>query len=116
LGGLPNYTYEARKPVPYRITFWNGMCCLSRNFEYQDIVINPAEMQVTKDYFQEDSHMPDRSITPSHTSEALQQIKRADLQKDCSWLGSDVWFGTVCFMVEAQIRFDSRKTSIFKNT
>jgi hypothetical protein len=65
LGGLPTYfTFEPRKRVPLGKMFWNGMCCRSEIFVY--VVMNP-EMQATKEFFQEDSHLPDGStIIPSH--------------------------------------------------
>ena len=114
LGGLPNYTFEPIKPVPLETMFRNGMCCLSGIFAYQDVVMNP-EMQASKEFFKDDSHLPDGSIIPSHTAEVLRQIKGADLRKDCSWLGGDAWFGSVCSAVEAQVRFGSRTTFIIKN-
>ena len=46
LGGLPNYTFEPRKPVPLGTMFRNRMCCLSGIFAYQDVVMNP-EMQAS---------------------------------------------------------------------
>jgi hypothetical protein len=70
LGDLPNYTFEARKPVPLGTMFRNGTCCLSGISTYQDVVMSP-EMQVAKEYFQEDSHMPDGSIIPPHAAEVL---------------------------------------------
>ena len=76
--------------------------------------MNP-EMQASKEFFKDDSHLPDGSIIPSHTAEVLRQIKGADLRKDCSWLGGDAWFGSVCSAVEAQVRFGSRTTFIIKN-
>jgi hypothetical protein len=114
LGGLPRYTFEPRKPVPLGTMFWNGMCCLSGVFVYQDLVMNP-EMQALKEFFKDDSHLPNRSISLLHTAEVLKQIKGAGLQKDCSWLGGDAWFGSVCSAVEAQVRFGSRTTFVIKN-
>jgi hypothetical protein len=52
--------------------FRNGMCCLSGVFAYQDVFMNP-EMQATKEFFKDDSHLPDGSIIPSHT-----QLKLCD--------------------------------------
>jgi hypothetical protein len=70
LGGLPNYTFEPRKPFLLGTMFQNGMCCMLAVFVCQDVVMNP-EMQATKEFFKDDSHPPDGSIIPSHTAEVL---------------------------------------------
>ncbi len=38
LGGLPNYTYEPRKPVPLGTMFHNGVECISGILVFQDVV------------------------------------------------------------------------------
>jgi hypothetical protein len=38
LGGLPNYTYEPRKPVPLGTMFRNGAECMSGILVFQDVV------------------------------------------------------------------------------
>jgi hypothetical protein len=49
LGGLPNYTYEPRKPVDLGTMFRNGVECTSGLIVFQDVVMNP-EFQYTKKY------------------------------------------------------------------
>jgi hypothetical protein len=49
LGGLPNYIYEPRKPVPLGTMFRNGVECISGILVFQDVVQNP-ELQSQKDF------------------------------------------------------------------
>jgi hypothetical protein len=37
LGGLPNYTYEPRKPIPLGMMFQNGVESISGLLVFQDI-------------------------------------------------------------------------------
>ena len=41
LGGLPNYTFEPRKPVTLGTMFWNGVECTTGCIFFQDVVMNP---------------------------------------------------------------------------
>jgi hypothetical protein len=47
-GGLPNYTYKPRKPVP--LIFCIGVECISGIFVFQDVVQYP-ELQFQKAFF-----------------------------------------------------------------
>ncbi len=76
LGGLPNYTFEPRKPVPLGTMFRNGVECISGCISFQDIVMLP-EHQQEKDYFGEESVLPDKSKIKSHTAEVIRQVEGA---------------------------------------
>jgi hypothetical protein len=78
LGGHPSYTFEPRKLFPLGTMLRNEMCYQSGIFAFQDAIVN-LDIQATKEFFKEDSHLSDESIIPSHTAEFLQQIKGADL-------------------------------------
>ena len=43
LGGLPNYTFEPRRPVSLGTRFPNGVECIFAILVYQDVVQNPEE-------------------------------------------------------------------------
>eukprot|EP00957_Ditylum_brightwellii_P145175 11057528-Ditylum_brightwellii.AAC.1 len=64
LGGLPNITYEAHKPVELGTMFKNGMECVSGIFKYQDIIQAP-EVQQRKKYFCDISVVSADGTTPS---------------------------------------------------
>jgi hypothetical protein len=69
-GGLTNYTYGPRKPVPLGTMFCNGAECISGLLVIQDVVQNP-EMQSQKAYHGEKSSLPDKSEITAHTAEVL---------------------------------------------
>jgi len=52
LGGLPNYTYEPRKPVPLGTMFRNGAECMSGILVFQDVVqlseVQSCKKELTK--------------------------------------------------------------------
>jgi hypothetical protein len=70
LGGLPNYTFEPRKPVPLGTMFRNWVECVSGILVVQDVVQNP-EKQTLKAYYGEVSTLPDGSEISAHTGEVL---------------------------------------------
>jgi len=78
LGGLPNYTYEPRKPVPLGTMLRNGVECTTGCIVFQDVVMNP-EFQYTKKYQDETSSMPDKSSIKTHTAEVLRQVEGAEV-------------------------------------
>ena len=69
LSGIPNITYEPRKPKPLGTMFRNGVECIS-GLVAQDVVQLP-EQQSAKSYNGERSSMPDSSGIAAHTAEVL---------------------------------------------
>jgi hypothetical protein len=112
LGGLPNYTYEPRKPVPLGTMFWNGVECISGILVVQDVVQNP-EMQALKDYFGDTSTLPDNSEITAHTAEVLRLVDGAKIPKR-GWVGGDSWFGSTSTAVEVMNKFGVNSTWIIK--
>ena len=112
LGGLPNYTFEPRKPVPLGTMFRNGVECVSGILVFQDIVQNP-EAQSAKDYFGEESALPDKSDITAHTAEVLRLVEGAKITAG-GWVGGDSWFGSVATAVEVMKRFSVHSSWIIK--
>jgi len=93
-GGLPNYTFEPRKPVPLRTMFQNVAECMSGVLVSQDI-IQLSKEQARKKYFNEKSSLPgDLSFITAHAAEVLQQVEGAK-GPEGDWVGGDSWFGSV---------------------
>jgi hypothetical protein len=74
LGGLPNYTYKPRKPIPLGTIFQNGVECISGLLVFQDIVQN-HEMQSCKSYFNKDSSLPGNPPITTHATKVLHQVE-----------------------------------------
>ena len=85
LGGLPNYTYEARKPVPLGTMFRNSVECVSGCLVFQDAVQLP-EIQSRKKYFGEVSSLPGMEEIKATTSEVLRQVEGSGIQRG-GWVG-----------------------------
>ena len=113
LGGLPNYTYEPRKPVPLGTMFRNGVEAVTGIIMHQDIVQLP-ELQARKKYHGEPSHMPDNSGIPAHTAEVLHQVEGAGITEG-GWVGGNAWFGSVTSAVEVKRRLKVDSMWIIKN-
>jgi hypothetical protein len=73
LGGLPNITFEPRKPTPLVTMFRNGAECFSGVLVFQDAVQAP-EVQSRKPFFNEASHLPGYSPITAHAAEVLRQV------------------------------------------
>jgi hypothetical protein len=99
LGGLPNCTFEPRKPVPLGTMFRNGVECISGVLVVQDV--NP-EQQALKTYHGDISALPDKSTIPAHTAEVLHLVDGAKIPKG-GWVGGDSWFRSVTTAVEVII-------------
>jgi hypothetical protein len=120
-GGLPNLTFEPRKPVPLGTQFKNGVECISGILAFQDPVIAP-EKQKEKGFFysEMESHTPEktslplREDIPAHTAEVLRQVSGAGVTEG-GWVGGDAWFGSVCTCVEVMKRMKVYSTFIVKN-
>jgi hypothetical protein len=70
LGGLPNNTFELRKPVPLGTMFRNGVECISGILVVQDVVQN-SEQQSLKSHFGESLTLPNGADIGAHTAEVL---------------------------------------------
>jgi hypothetical protein len=79
LGGLPNYTYEIRKPVPLGTMVRNSVECISDVLVFQDVVELP-EVQSRKLYCGNKSHLPGNVQFEAHTAEYLRQVTGAQLK------------------------------------
>lgn len=113
LGGLPNYTYEPRKPVPLGTMFRNGVECTSGLLVFQDVVQAP-EQQRRKKFHGEKSSLPTGGTISASTAETLRQVEGAAVQPG-GWVGGDAWFGSVATTVEVMKRFGVHSTWIIKN-
>jgi Transposase IS4 len=119
-GGLPNITYEPRKPVPLGTQFRNGVECYSGCLVFQDVAQN-AEEQHRKEFFYADvdnrvprlSHLPLRNPMQQHTAEVMRQVKGANLVRG-GWVGGDAWFGSVMTCIELMKEFGVFSTFIVK--
>ncbi|CAB9515559.1 unknown protein [Seminavis robusta] len=115
-GGLPNLTYEPRKPVPLGTMLRNGVECIT------GCIAMNAERQNFKKYLYADkeeqirqkSSLPGKPDMPAHTAEVLRQVEDAQVVKN-GWCGGDAWFGSVATCVELKKRFGVHSTFIVKN-
>jgi hypothetical protein len=112
LGGLPNYTFEKRKPVPLGTMFRNGVECITGMIVFQDIV-QGAESQHRKEFHGDNSSMPNGCKISAHTAEVMRQVKGAKVVPG-GWVGGDAWFGSVMTAVEVMKEFDVHSTWIVK--
>jgi hypothetical protein len=113
LGGLPNYTFEPRKPIPLGTMFRNGVECITGILAFQDPVQLP-EQQAKKKYNAEPSSLPDGTRIGAHTAEVLRQVEGAGVPTG-GWVGGDAWFGSVVSSVEVFKRLGVHSTWVIKN-
>jgi hypothetical protein len=85
LGGLPNYTYESRKPMPISTMFKNGIEGLVEIYVFQHVV-QIVEQQQRKLYFNADTHLPDGSKITAPTAEVLRQVGGAEVVEGVGWV------------------------------
>jgi hypothetical protein len=102
LGGLPNITWEPRKPISLGTMFKNGAECKTGIILFQDVVAAP-DCQMRKKFYDEDSSLPGTPPVPQHTAEVLRQVEGAKVIEG-GWVGGDAWFGSVITAVEVYKR------------
>jgi Transposase IS4 len=120
-GGLPNITFEPRKPVPLGTMLRNACECVTGVLINQDVQMD-AEVQARKKYYFSDpvsqtrelTSLPDRSEVPIHTAEVLRQVERSKVIEG-GWVGGDAWFGSVATSVEVFKRMGVHSSFVVKN-
>jgi len=106
LGGLPNYTYESRKPVPLGTMLKDASELATGILVHTDPLMTPL-IQSVKMFATQPLFAPDVDHKfepqPAHTAEMLRQAYMAGLSSGC-WLGGDAWFGSVetCLALKLQ--------------
>jgi hypothetical protein len=120
-GGLPNITFEPRKPVNLGTQLKNGVECLSGIFAFQDVVMAPEVQRRKKFYYSdvdnlimESTSLPKSPDMQAHTAEVLRQVEGAGV-KEGGWCGGDAWFGSVMTTIELKIRLGVHSTFIITN-
>ena len=111
-GGLPNITYEPRKPKPLGTMLRNGVKATTGIMVTQDIV-EGADAQREKRYTGEESSLPQREPIMVHVAETLRQCESANVTRG-GWVGGDAWFGSVPCVVELKNKLGIFSTFIIK--
>mmetsp|Transcript_9413 Transcript_9413/g.20280 ORF Transcript_9413/g.20280 Transcript_9413/m.20280 type:complete len:903 (+) Transcript_9413:61-2769(+) len=91
-GGLPNISYEPRKPVDLGTMIRDAAECKSGVMAFLDIVQDVVN-QRRKKYTDEKSHLPKGEKVYVHVAETLRQAEGAGLERG-GWLCGDAFFGT----------------------
>lgn len=103
-GGLPNITYEPRKPLPLGTMVKNSVCTVTGVQVFKNIVMSPEIMR-ERGYVGKPSQLPNKEAISAATAETLLQIKGSRVVKDGVARG-DGWFGSVQVVVEAKKLFN----------
>ena len=111
-GGLPNITFEPRKPVNLGTMIKNGCECITGMMVYHDMVAG-AQQQGSKKYCDMPSHLPRGELIQKHVAEVLRQAEGANVKRG-GWIGGDAWFGSVNAAVELKCRLGINSTFIVK--
>ena len=111
-GGLPNITYEPRKPKPLGTMLRNGVEATTGIMVTQDIV-EGAEAQREKRYTGDESSLPLREPIMVHVAETLRQCESANVTQG-GWVGGNAWFGSVPCVVELKKKLGIYSTFIIK--
>ena len=112
LGGLPNITFEPRKPVNLGTMIKNGCECRTGMMVHHDIVKGSVQ-QGSKKFTGEQSHLPKQEPILSHVGEVLRQAEGAKVIEG-GWIGGDAWFGSINSCVELKKRFGIFSSFIVK--
>ena len=113
LGGLPNYTWEPRKPIPLGTMFRNAAECIIGMVVHNDPCM-VSELQCKKKYSDMTSFLFDNEVIPSHVAEVLRQVGNSGLERG-GWCGGDAWFGSVQAVVSVKLIHGVDSTFIVKN-
>ncbi len=97
-GGLPNITFEPRKPKPLGTMLKNGVEATTGIMVTQDIV-EGADAQREKKYNGDESSLPRKEPIMAHVAETLRQCESANVTQG-GWVGGDAWFGSIPCVVE----------------
>jgi len=111
-GGLPNLTYEPRKPKPLGTMFKNGVEATTGIMVTQDVVQGLSE-QRDKQYDGDVSSLPLHEPIMAHVAETLRQCESANLVNG-GWVGGDAWFGSIPCVVELMKKLGVYSTFIIK--
>ena len=111
-GGLPNITYEPRKPKPLGTMLKNGVEATTGIMVTQDIV-EGADSQREKKYTGDVSSLPRHEPIMAHVAETLRQCESANVAKG-GWVGGDAWFGSIPCVVELMNKHGIFSTFIIK--
>ena len=111
-GGLPNISYEPRKPVELGTMARDAAECTSGVMAFLDIVQDIVN-QRRKKYTGDPSHMPKGENVYVHVAETLRQAEGAGLKKG-GWLCGDAWFGSIPCSVELMRRLGVHSTFVIK--
>ena len=111
-GGLPNITFEPRKPKSLGTMVRNGAECISGIMTHHDIVQAHGD-QAKKEYTNEISHLPRGEVIHQHVAETLRQAKGARVKRG-GWVGGDAWFGSINSCVELKRRLGINSSFIVK--
>ena len=97
LGGLPNYTFEPRKPKPLGTMARDTSECTTGVVIHTDPVMNPS-IQDKKQFATKKSNSPEHIggnvCHAPHVAETLRQAYHSNLQQG-DWITGDAWFGSV---------------------
>ena len=113
LGGLPNYTWEPRKPIPLGTMFRNAAECVIGMVVNNDPCMC-SELQNTKEYSNMQSLLFEDKTVPVHVAEVLRQVGQSGLKRG-GWCGGDAWFGSVQAAISAKIVHNVHSSFIVKS-
>ena len=107
LGGLPNCTFEPRKPTPLGTMLKDTAEIKTGILLNTDPLMSPS-IQDKKTFASKKSHSPEHAGTAAshlgHAAETLRQAHHSGLTEG-SWLGGDAWFGSVasCLALKLEV-------------
>ena len=111
-GGLPNLTFEPRKPEPLGTMFKNGVEATTGIMVTQDVVQGSAEQRYKK-YDGDASSLPQNEPIMAHVAETLRICESSNLVEG-GWVGGDAWFGSIPCAVELKNKLGVFSTFIIK--
>ena len=111
-GGLPNLTFEPRKPKPLGTMFKNGVEATTGIMVTQDVVQGSVE-QRDKKYDGDVSSLPRKEPIMAHVAETLRLCESSNLVSG-GWVGGDAWFGSIPCAVKLKNKFGVFSTFIIK--